>query len=293
VNRIERPNFFDDNAALNALAVNELVASFPQLQAHVPAIIQGYQDYLARRGNALTVGHVPLPENIEKFLRGHYGSPPGDLSFLSEIRARSDVDCCPMCGALHSGTLDHILPQSGHAAFAIFGPNLVPACRCNSLRGNALTGPHLGQRILHPYFDDVLKQRLLSARFEDLGLVPKVSLHILLPLNHPSYPAVEFHTAHVVERNNVRGFLRKSWTKLLRKPSSISPELRMDPRSRAELIAILTRQLETNDEFHGSQNNWLSVFLMGLLHEPVVDWLTARFSSAGREADGPLLPDAI
>jgi len=48
-------------------------------------------------------------------------------------------------------------------AFAIFGRNLVPACKCNSKRSTLLIGPNPGERILHPYYDDVLGERLFRS----------------------------------------------------------------------------------------------------------------------------------
>lgn len=87
----------------------------------------------------------------------------------SKILGRLEKDIfpwlpCPMCGSLHSGTLDHIFPQSDYPEFAVFSRNLVPACKCNSKRQNDLLGDGQGERILHPYYDVCLGERLLSAR---------------------------------------------------------------------------------------------------------------------------------
>lgn len=293
MNRIDRPDFFDDDAALNALADNHRLDSYPELQHHVPAILGGYQDYVAARGNALNIAGVLLPQNIEGYLRNHYRSRPKCLSFIKEISARSGAECCPMCGGLQNGSLDHILPQEAHAAFAVFGANLVPACRCNSLRGAILIGPNPDERILHPYYDDVLGQRLLAARFENLGPVPSTSLAILLPVDHPDYAAVAFHVAKIVERNKITTHLRSSWAKLIRKPSSICVALQSDPPSRAGLKAALNDQLQHEDAYHGSFNNWRSVFVKGLLDDHVLDWLFAKFSVHGRVADSALVPGII
>lgn len=290
MNRIAPPDFFDDDAALNALANNHRLNSYPELQHHVPAIIGAYQDYLAASGNAFNIAGVALPGAIEDYLRGHYRSRPKCLSFIKEIHARSGVQCCPMCGGLQNGSLDHLLPQEDHPAFAIFGRNLVPACGCNSIRGTTLIGPNAGERILHPYYDDVLGERLLAARFDDLGPVPRISLTILLPEASPDYAAVAFHVSKIVERNTVMTHLGNSWAKLMRKPSSICVALRNDPPSRAMLEAALNDQLEHEDNFHGSLNNWRSVFVRGLLDDHVLDWLFARFSIQGRIADSALVP---
>jgi len=39
----------------------------------------------------------------------------------------------------------------------------VPACKCNSKRSTLLIGPNPGERILHPYYDDVLGERLFRS----------------------------------------------------------------------------------------------------------------------------------
>lgn len=289
MNRLLRPSFFDDHAALEALAKNKRAASHPHLLGHVPAIRAGYAQYVAANGDAHAIASVVLPPEIETYLRGHYGSPPKAVAYIDEIRSRGGVAVCPMCGSMGSGTLDHVLPKTSHAAFAIFGLNLVPACKCNSLRSTALTGPNPGERVLHPYFDDILGQRLLAGRFEDLGPAPQVSLRILLPAGHALLPAVRFHVENVVERTQVRDYLRRSWCRLIGGPGRTTVELRSDPPTRDALAEIFTRELERCDAAYDGPNNWDSLFMMAILEDHVVDWLFDRFCRPGRAAGEALL----
>lgn len=293
MNRLDRPDFFDDDAALDALAVNKRLASYPHLIPYVDAIKLGYAQYVAVQGNATEVPPIALPAPVAAYLRSLYGSPPKDIAYIDEIRARSDANTCSMCGSFHSGTLDHVLPKIDHAAFAIFGGNLVPACKCNGLRSTALTGPNPGERILHPYFDDILRERLLVARFEDLGAVPKISLALLLAPADPHYAAARFHVENVVERTSIVRHLSKSWSKLIRRPSLTSSDLRSDPQSAAELAQILQRELERLDDIHDGRNNWNSIFVAGLLDPDVLTWLFTGFGRAGRQPDGSLIPDIL
>lgn len=282
MNRLDLPTFFDDHAGLQALSTNRQVGSYPELQAHVAAIREGYTQYVAASGNVSAINPVPLPAPIGAFLKGHYAKPPVCIRYINEIRERSGVNTCPMCGSMHCGTLDHVMPKGGHPAFAIFGVNLVPACKCNVLRSTALTGETASERVLHPYFDDVLAERLLAARFDDLGPVPRISLRIALVADHADFAAVAFHAKVVVGRTQVRDYLSKTWVKFVRRPSSVVPELRHDPATRADLVDILEHQLENFDDFHESKNNWNSMFVMGLLDDDVIDWIFARFSLPGR-----------
>lgn len=293
MNRLNPPNFCDDDTALDELSQNRRLKCYPKLSAHVAAIKAGYKHYVAVNGNARRVNNVKLPKKVRKHLKSLYASPPTDIAYINRIRDESDADCCPMCGSFHSGTLDHLLPKTDYAEFAIFSRNLVPACKCNSKRAALLIGPNPGERILHPYFDDILRERLFVARFDDLGWVPRITLRPLLNAHDPNFAAVRFHMANVVERTSILRHVRKSWMKLLRRPSLTAAELRNAPASRQVLSNILSYELERQDEIHGSRNNWLSVFISGLLDDDVLDWLFAAFHRPGRRADGPLVDHIV
>lgn len=289
MNKLPPPDFFDDHAALQALSENARVSSYPHLQPYVDLMRAGYNQYVAAAGNATMVHPVPMPEEIGDYLLGHYKSPNLDLRHIKEIRNRSEVSTCPMCGSLHSGTLDHLLPKKTFPEFAIFGLNLVPACKCNGLRSTSLIGPNPGERILHPYFDDVLLERLVTVRFTELGPVPIPSLRLLLDADDPHLGSVRFHIENVMARTGVLQFMTKTWAKLIRRPGQLTTDLNENPASRDDLEKILQKELKRLDEFHESKNNWLSMFVFGLLDPDVLDWLYAQFSRPGRQEDGPLL----
>lgn len=283
MNKLEQPTFFDDHAALVALSENpRATSSYPNLIPHIAAIRAGYTDYIAAGGNAKAIKAVALPADIQTMLKGHYSQPSSDISYINTIREQGGFKTCPMCGSTHSGTLDHILPQTGFASFAIFGLNLVPACKCNSLRGRALVGQNPGERVLHPYFDQILSERLLAASFEDLGAVPRVCVRIVLDYAHPAFPGVQFHFNNIVRRTQVEDWIAGQWTKMVLRPGNVIRDLRQNPVTREALIAILEEELNTVDAARESKNNWDSIFLAGLLDDPVVDWLFQRLSNPGR-----------
>ena len=292
MNRLDPPDYCDDDAALDALKLNKRLKCYPALGPQVPAIKGAYAQYAAASGNAHIVANVALPDPIEAQLKALYASPSKELKHINRIREDSDANCCPMCGSFHSGTLDHLLPKSDYPVFAIFGRNLVPACKCNSKRSDRLTGG-AGERILHPYFDDVLRERLFTAHFEDLGPVPRITLRPLLGTTHPQAAAVLFHIANVVERTSILRHLRANWAKMLRRPSIAAAELCTAPTSRKTLVDIIPFELDRQDVTHASRNNWQSAFLAGLLDDPVLDWLFIAFGRPGREPDGPLIDGIV
>lgn len=293
MNRLDPPDYFDDAAALDAMASNTRLGCYPHLAAQVPAIKAGYLQYVAASGNAHNIANVALPVLIQAQLKGLYASPSKELPHIDRIREESDANCCPMCGSFHSGTLDHLLPKKEYPVFAIFGRNLVPACKCNSKRTNQLTGTNLSERILHPYFDDILRERLFVAHFEDFGLAPRITLRSVLDPAGPDAAAVRFHIRNVVERTSILRYLRTSWNNLLRRPSLAAADLRDAPATRQMLLNILTAELDRQDDTYGSRNNWRSVFLSGLLNDPLLDWLFVAFQRPGREADGPLVEGLV
>lgn len=213
LNKITRP-YINDALALTELSENKKASSYPQLLAIVDIVHLAYAQYEAVGGNAFAVAPVTLSAQANNYLKGHYKSPVKGLSHINTLRLSQEHLTCPMCGSTHRGTLDHLLPQASHPTFAIFSLNLVPACKCNSNRNDRLLGDNPGERILHPYFDGCLSMRLIRAKFEDLGPVPRISVDLCIPATHPDYAAVSFHVRTVVKKRfslNRMGKIRKGF----------------------------------------------------------------------------------
>lgn len=288
MNKLPRPNI-DDALALTNLANNRRAGSYPNLLPSLSDIKRAYIQYADAAGNAFAVSPVAIPPQVEALLKNHFKSPPKDLEHIKSLRAKNEFLTCPMCGSSHRGTLDHLLPQTSHGAFSVFSLNLVPACKCNSIRQELLIGPNPGERILHPYFDGCLERRLVKARFEDLGPVPRVTLQLCVSMAHPDFSAINFHMRSIVSRTSVTGFLRDSWVKFCRKPSLIVRALEDNPQSYNALRRILLKELRTLDDQHDGCNNWHSMFVAGLLDRSVLDWIFPRFHSPGRMANTSLI----
>ncbi len=70
---------------------------------------------------------------------------------------------CPLCAHRTVTTLDHHLPKAHYPALAVAPLNLVPACGdCNKAKLASI--PHIPEDVsIHPYFDDVTRERWLYA----------------------------------------------------------------------------------------------------------------------------------
>jgi len=280
---------YDDAAAFRALSENDRLNCYPDLIPVVATICAAYVDYEANLGSPLVVVNPVTSPLVEGHLEYYYKSPPKNLRHITEMRKRSSPHSCSMCGSLHSGQLDHVLPQATYAGFSVFSKNLVPACKCNSMRQDATTGVGPGERILHPYFDQVLEQRLLRANFEDLGKIPKVSIKILVPTTDPIYPAVKFHVEAVIAKTSINGFLALKWEKFIELPKRVTTRLESEVKSLADLKNILEDQRDIEDGSYDSKNNWESVFISGLLDPPVLNWIAGKLLTAGRLPNSPLV----
>lgn len=287
MNKITRP-YINDALALTELAENKKASSYPQLRAIVDIVHLAYAQYEAVGGNAFAVAPVTLSAQARDYLKGHYKSPAKGLSHINTLRLSQEHLTCPMCGSTHRGTLDHLLPQASHPTFAIFSLNLVPACKCNSNRSDRLLGDNPGERILHPYFDGCLSMRLIRAKFEDLGPVPRISVDLCIPATHPDYAAVSFHVRTVVKSMPIVGYLNKKWANLYRKPSLAVRALAANPRSITALKTLLLTELLQLDDEHGGKNNWNSMFVAGLLDRPVLTWLFQSLNEPGRKPNARL-----
>lgn len=276
MNKISPPNC-NDRVVLKNLADNTRVNSYPCLKNNLKQILRCYKKYNESKGNVLKVANLNVKSDVKNYLKSHYKNSNQNLKHISEIRAQFATESCPMCGSLFScWSLDHLLPQDQYGEFAIFSLNLVPACQCNILRGNKIIGNNPGERVLHPYFDECLAERLIIAKFENLEQIPNIRLSLCITATHPEFAAINFHLREIVEKTSILTYLNKQWNKLCLTPSSIIRELEDNPESVDQLKEILQNELKYSDKLHNGKNNWYSIFIAGLLDNTVLEWLLAK-----------------
>jgi len=286
LNKLDAP-VIDDVTILHDLVSNELLKSYPHLQDLVLTMRAAYSAY----GNTFTsptFAFRPPTDTQIAFLFGHFKSPPKVAKFIETMREESDSRECPMCGSLHSGTLDHYLSKNTFPLFSLFSRNLVPACKCNSKRGEKLHGSSPDKRILHPYYDDCMSERLVRAQFEDLGEVPKVTVELAVTDTHPKYAAISFHVEEVVKKSAVKRYLADRWSRLFRKPSLVVRAFEKNFASVADVEVALLSEQDKLDDSHGGKNNWNSMFVQGLLAPPTLAWLASRLTDPTRQPDAQL-----
>lgn len=225
--------------------------------------------YIEGDGNPWAVGKLRsaiLTEELKGELRGQYSSEPTLLSFIGNIRHFSSPDVCPMCGSLKPGTVDHVFPKRSYPEFSIFSRNLVPACDCNTKRGESLKGSRRNQRVLHPYFDKVLDRRIIRADIQESidGYVrPIIDLKISIRSTHRFYSVVKYHLENVLQRTDVIPYLDTFWLKILRNPDD---NLRLPAGlfTEADFDLAVSTQLGILDRRRSTPNNWDSMLFAGL-----------------------------
>ncbi|ENM5797471.1 hypothetical protein NTH31_001422 [Vibrio mimicus] len=255
------------------------------MRQQLTLVEDAYQDYINSVGNAWRVSNTNLSDKLRIALIKHYKQPPKIVDFLEALR-KSSPESCPMCGGFKPSTLDHVLPKEDFPVWSIFSKNLVPACSCNSVRGTALKGaPVTRARVLHPYFDDCLSERLLTTRFkhdQDFKWV-KAELDYA-DSNHPEIASIKYHAKHIVVKNDIDSWLRAQMNKLKEFPANVIKNL---PRKRAVDVARLNEALdellESYDEQCGSLNNWHSILIHGLLNAAFLHtWIVQRHNDCVR-----------
>ncbi|CDT71247.1 putative phage-related protein [Vibrio coralliirubri] len=271
----------DDVVITRTIANNPRLneTTFPHLRNQLGDIERAYELYVQELGNAWNIEQPNLTAKLGAGLKSNYSSPPVDLNFLERIR-KSSPEVCPMCGSANPTTLDHLFPKESYPAWAIFSKNLVPACSCNTYRGIALKGNEASQaRVLHPYFDDCLNERVLTTVFEFPDNFRWVKAKVdYVDLDHPNIASIRFHVRNIVLKNKIDVWLRGQMTKLKEFPPNVIKGLsRRRLINEGELVDTLEDLLDSYDEQCGTPNNWNSILIHGLLNKQEVHgWIIER-----------------
>ncbi|MCC2616170.1 hypothetical protein LJ739_07955 [Aestuariibacter halophilus] len=257
----------DDSQKTTENSNNDLLGetSYPYLKNELQNILNGYLNYHTNSGNAFNVAPVNISDVLADGLKKNYKSPPKDLKFIEDLRKSSPI-VCPMCGSLGTGTLDHLFPKEDYPEFAVYSKNLVPACDCNvKRRTNFKDG---NKRVLHPYYDNVLNQRLISCEISQDPTFPmaKIKIKFVVP-NHPEIESIKFHAEKVILPSGLIGWLEGQWDSLVKDPSlSIHTLPDEHLASLADFERCLDSALSKYDRKFETPNNWYSIFFHGLVN---------------------------
>ncbi len=260
----------NDILELQFLADNTKLGSYPNLLNEYIRFSSQYDSYVQSCGNPWDLIPLGFTDPFKKALKVHYNSPPDErLKFIEEYRRNLSPTVCPMCGGFGNGTLDHYLPKDDYPEYSFFSKNLVPACSCNSLRGTAVKGVVPPSRVIHPYFDDFLSDRLYQAAFKGQFDAPKISIEIIDDA-HPQKDILRYHLDEVVSNDGTQGWFEKYWSDLSVRPHDIL-ELVLPCRQQnltgAELKTAIERYRNSKDKEYMTPNNWYSIFYTGLMRD--------------------------
>jgi hypothetical protein len=275
------PPEIDDNQVITTLSTQTGLnkTSYPHLKNSLNSILIAYEDYIDKNGDALEISTLPISEDLKTGLLKNYKNPPKVLKFIESLRS-SPSTVCPMCGSLAlPGTLDHYLPKETNPEFAVFSKNLIPACDCNNKRGITLKDELNHVRILHPYFDECLDNRLLSCRFTEVNAFPNADVDLVHLISDAS---VSFHINNIIERTGIKKWLEAKWSSLSESPTTVIHTIPLKTiKDENELRSYLDDALSRYDDVNKSYNNWESVFVHGLIHSPgVISWMLRKHNQA-------------
>lgn len=276
-----QPLQINDSQIIRELASNHLLhrTSFPHLQNQLADIMQAYDDYVLNNGNPWAVVHPNITQDLKSGLLSHYSSPPASVQYLSRLR-KSSPDVCPMCGGFHPTTLDHYLPKTDYPVWAIFSKNLIPACGCNMARGDVVKLDNRPSvRVLHPYFDDFLRDRILTTEISHSRNFKLLKAKVVCAdANHAEAESINFHIINVINKNGFDNWQRGKLSKLVERPCAVVQQLPLRRViTKQDLITLLQDCIDNHDYVCGTPNNWDSMLVHGILMSATLhDWLVTR-----------------
>lgn len=267
----------DDEVVLDNVA-NGNHASARTVELNKQRLLTQYDNYELQNGNPKNITADNFSENVKKAFRKLYFSRPVAVSFIDSMRDEYQHRVCPMCGSSHAGTIEHVLPKEDFAEFSIYSHNLVPGCKCNVNHGKKVTGDMPKERILHPYYDNILQDRLLKMKIDEPCERPKVDVVNALDATHPMFETVEFHIDLFPRRNNINYAFIDKWVNLLEKPERILSRVDLWRDGFSTLQDVIQLEVDRQDDIHGTPNNWDSAFLVGCLNLTILEWLERKIT---------------
>jgi 5-methylcytosine-specific restriction endonuclease McrA len=251
-----------DLEILDELEVRQILSSYPLLQLHRPAVVDGYKTYLKAKG-AIPASHPVLPKQLCDAMKVHYENKVQSLEFIEDIRTKLSPGVCPMCGSASTSTTDHVMPKDSWPAFSFFSRNLVPACdECNRKKGVKFFGAAPNARPIHPYYDKFLRNRVVTANLIAPFAHPVLEIVMLPGLSPAEVETVEWHLEEVVRKTTVADTLRERWTNICRDPEGYYDYLGAPGATMAQAVE---RKLRSHDRGFRTPNNWESMLQYGIL----------------------------
>lgn len=263
----------DDDDILNFLE-NRLFKDPSNRAQWKASVLRQYATYRASAGNPHITSPLNPPNSISDEFKKAYKNKWKKADFIEEIRNNLSINQCPFCGNMGSHEVDHFLPQCDYSELSIFSANLVPICECNSIKNDYYKSPNTTERFLHPYYDVILKERLILLKISGISATndtPSFNIEVALLQSHQLYSQVAYQVKTLVLREKFLNFMGNLWSQLIQIPETQlfehwkkNTNMSVDQLKNALKIAI-----RHYDAHHSTKNNWHSIFYYGILNEPV------------------------
>ncbi|MCY1074112.1 HNH endonuclease [Archangium lansingense] len=267
-----QPVPYDDQSTISKICKDRAGWS-----VHETSWIQSVVAYKAAQGDPWVLQPNASLKIIAEKLENLYESRH-DSKYIKDAR---DIftGCCPMCGSLSTGTLDHYLPKDEYPEFSIFSLNLIPACsHCNSSqKGTVFKGAKAPERFIHPYFDNFLNKPLWLVALKEPYNAVKIGAIPDPGLSGNELEIVRFHITRLLG-NEFKKHARSLWTNL---PQTVA-KLLLEAKKGASVATIneIKNQIQwlmTAGQFSYGLNSWTVGIYRGILADPkALDYLTKQ-----------------
>ena len=196
-------------------------------------------------------------------LMGMYSCKTKEMKYLEDMRYNNGLRCCPFCGILEIGTLDHYLPKEKYPLYSILKNNLVPMCAgCQPKKG--MKTPTENKRFLHPYYDSFIDNFEHNIIFN----IDKTHHTILFELERDDCllttdqkKIVEYHYNKLLNKDKYENHFKTLWE------SFRGAYLKRDYANITALEDALKTAEKTSRQNSQTYNDWDTIFYRSLIKD--------------------------
>ena len=268
----------DDRQCLRDAAANTTIKRKyqKQLQNKLVDVLNAYNDYDMHEGNP----HALMPVKMNKVeahaLKLLYGTELGEYVFLDALRTAGKSKLCPVCGSQSGATLDHYLPKTTYPEYSAYSWNLIPACfDCNTHHSDTCSGTAPNERMIHPYYDKFVDQRILSVDITSPYWGAKVSF-VPFGVKGADRDICAWHIENVINKTSGPARIGDIWGNIVRDKISVQ-EVFGKHKDLPGLRGAVKSAMLSSDVMFGGKNNWQSALLHGIQkNRSVLNWMLNR-----------------
>jgi hypothetical protein len=247
--------------------LHALAKANPTIHALKTQIRKSQAHYVLAGRSPSQLPSLQLNSDTTKWMEARYKAAPKNLGlgWIKQLRENHAHVSCPMCGGTNVTALDHILPKSLYAEFAVFSYNLVPSCHpCNSRRLQQGATPNQ-PAFIHPYFDHQILDAL------------KLSIEFSAPYHAVKFirwiDGVEDETKDRVKRHLDLSINERVFTRTLNALWAAWWSRTFQTKDVAATQTLISAELKIHS-CTSSLNSWEAAFLRGLVSDTsAITWM--------------------